>query len=148
MPWSPLRYLRKTLAASSVIRRMPTLFEAEVLLAEGNPAEAIAFMEAKDTMYTPTLTYTEMGFYNMPFIRTWSPGPMLALGDNKSAIEEYERMLTIDPSDADRRMLVPVYLYRVAVLYEEEGQYDLAARNYERYLDIMKHADDRNHRGR
>lgn len=51
-------------------------------------------------------------------------------------------MLTLDPSNADRRMLVPDYLYRVAVLYEEEGRYDLAAKKYVRYLDIMKRADD------
>ena len=51
-------------------------------------------------------------------------------------------MLTFDPGSADRRLLVPVYHYRVAVLYEKEGRYDLAAKNYERYLELMKYADD------
>ena len=125
-----------------MVRRMPVLLEAEVLLAEGRPADAIAFMAAKDTMYTPTLTYSDVGFYNIPFKQDVVARAHVALGDNASAIREYERMLTLDPSSADRRMLVPTYLYRVAVLYEEEGRYDLAIEHLERYLEIKKHADD------
>ena len=125
-----------------MVRRMPILLEAEVLLSEGRPAKAIVFMAAKDTMYTPTLTYDKVGFYNIPFKQDVVARAHVALGDKAGAIEEYERMLILDPADADRRMRVPVYHYRVAVLYEKEGQYDLAAKNYERYLDIMKRADE------
>ncbi len=124
------------------VRRMPTLLEAEVLLAEGRPADAISFMAEKDTMYTPTLTYGQVGFYNLPFRQDVVARAYVSLGDNEKAIKEYERMLTFDPASADRRMLVPVYLYRVGILYEEEGQYDLAVERYERYLEIMKHADE------
>jgi tetratricopeptide (TPR) repeat protein len=124
------------------VRRVPVLLEAEVLLAESRPAEAIAFMAAKDTMYTPTLIYYEVGYYNVPPEQDVVARAHTALGENARAIEEYERMLTFDPASADRRMRVPIYHYRVAVLYEEEGRYDLAMENYEKYLEIMKHADD------
>jgi tetratricopeptide (TPR) repeat protein len=127
---------------SRTVRRMPTLLEAEVMLAEGRPAEAIAFMASEDTMYTPTLVYGEAGYYNLPLQQDVVARAYVALGDNGSAIREYERMLTIDPSNADRRMRVPVYHYRLAVLQEKEGQYDLAAKNYERYLEYMKRADE------
>ena len=125
-----------------LVRRMPVLLEAEVLLAEGRPADAIAFMAAKDTMYTPTLIYSDVGFYNLPVHQDVVARAYVRLGDNVSAIREYEHMLTLDPASADRRMLIPAYLYRVAVLYEKEGRYDLSMESYERYLDIMKHADD------
>ena len=125
-----------------LVRRMPILLEAEVLLAEDRPADAIAFMAAKDTMYAPTLIYSGVGYYNLPLHQDVVARAYVRLGDNVSAIREYERMLTLDPSSADRRMLVPTYLYRVAVLYEEEGRYDLAIESYERYLEIMKHADE------
>ena len=123
---SPSFEEHKTLAR--LVRRMPILLEAEVLLSEGRPAETIAFMAAKDTMYTPVLTYGEVGFYNIPIKQDVVARAYVALGDNAGAIREYEAMLTLDPSSADRRMLVPIYLYRVAVLYEEEARYDLAQR--------------------
>ena len=125
-----------------MVRRMPTLLEAEVLLAEGRPADAIAFMAERDTMYIPILSYAQAGFYNLPSRQDVVARAYVRLGDNLKAIEEYERMLTFDPESADRRILVPVYLYRVAVLYEEEGRYDLASEYYERYLNIMYRADE------
>jgi tetratricopeptide (TPR) repeat protein/TolB-like protein/predicted Ser/Thr protein kinase len=125
-----------------MVRRMPTLLEAEVLLADGRPADAIAYMAQRDTMYIPILSYAQAGYYNMPSYQDVVARAYVRLGDNAKAIEEYERMLTFDPESADRRVLVPVYLYRVAVLYEQEGRYDLADAHLERYLDIMKHADE------
>jgi serine/threonine protein kinase/tetratricopeptide (TPR) repeat protein len=123
-------------------RRMPALLKAEVLLAEGRPSDAIAFMEAEDTMYIAGINYSDLAYYNMPTRQDVVARAYVALGDNAAAIREYERMLTFDPSSADRRLRIPAYHYRVALLYEEEGQYDLAARNYERYLEIMKRADE------
>jgi tetratricopeptide (TPR) repeat protein/TolB-like protein len=135
-------YFENNRSGAMQCRRMPVLLEAEVLLADGKPAEAIAFMEAEDSMYTPRIYFKTLGMYNLPTRQDVVARAYVALGDNASAIGEYERMLTFDPSSADRRLRIPIYRYLVAVLYEAEGQYDLAVQNYERYLHIMKKADD------
>jgi tetratricopeptide (TPR) repeat protein len=129
-------------SAAMECRRMPALLEAEVLLAEGRPSDAIAFMEAHDTLYTARIYYSTLGYYNMPTRQDVVARAYVALGNNAAAIKEYERMLTFDPSSTDRRLRIPAYHYRVALLYEEEKRYDLAALNYERYLDMMKRADE------
>jgi serine/threonine protein kinase/tetratricopeptide (TPR) repeat protein len=134
-------FYREHRAVARLTRRLPIMLEAEVLLADGRPSEAIAFVEAQDTMYIPTLEYNEVGFYNLPMVQDVVPRAYVALGENARAIEEYEKLLTFDPSSSDRRMRVAEYHYRLALLYEEDGRYDLAADQYEEYLDIMKRAD-------
>ncbi len=111
-------------------------------LAEGKPDEAVAFMEARDTMYTPALIYDEVGYYNMPPLQDVVARAYVALGDTARAIGEYEKLLAFDPSSADRRMLVPLYHYRVALLCEAEKRREAAAGHYERYLELMEKSDD------
>jgi tetratricopeptide (TPR) repeat protein len=123
-------------------RRMPHILEAEVLLAEGRPSDAIALMKAKDMMFTPKIHFAALGYYNLPTCQDVVARAWVALGNNGNAIKEYEGMITFDPSGPDRRLPVPVYHYRVALLYEKEGRNDMAARHLDRYLEYMKHADE------
>ena len=51
-------------------------------------------------------------------------------------------MITFDPESKDRRMIHPKFHYRLAKLYEQTNQIEKATKEYEKFLDLWKNADE------
>jgi tetratricopeptide (TPR) repeat protein len=62
-------------------------------------------------------------------------------GHLDEAIEEYKKLITFDPAGQDRRMHNPVYHYRLAKLYEQQGVKEEAKKEYARFLELWRNAD-------
>ena len=52
-------------------------------------------------------------------------------------------MITFDPDSKDRRLVCPLFHYRLGVLYEEKRNLEKARQQYEKFLDICGQADPR-----
>ncbi|OGD22072.1 MAG: hypothetical protein A2W03_05445 [Candidatus Aminicenantes bacterium RBG_16_63_16] len=79
--------------------------------------------------------------YNLNVPRDLLARSYAEAGELEKAIAEYERILTFDPNDPDRRLTDPLCHYRLAKLYEQKGQKTKAAARYQRFLDLWKNAD-------
>ena len=117
---------------------------AEVLLLEGNPAEAIAIM-GRD-FKPPILGYGAhpfLGylFLNLPLEQDVVPRAYEKMGDIEKAIEAYRKLITFNPKSQDRRMHNPVYHYRLAKLYDSKGLKEQARAEYQNLLEHWKDAD-------
>jgi tetratricopeptide (TPR) repeat protein len=120
------------------------ILEAEILLAEGNPEEAIAALEEQSLarVQLPAIQYVEsVIFYNMPELKDVLARAHQQKGNLDSAIVEYEWLVTFDPSSKARYLVHPLYHYRLAKLYEEKGWKGKAIDQYEQFLDLWKNAD-------
>jgi tetratricopeptide (TPR) repeat protein len=114
----------------------------ELLLTEGSSKEAIDLSKRMALPWTPPI--------NLPYVTIRHnlnvPRDLLArsyekAGDLERAIAEYERVLTFDPNDPDRRLTDPLCHYRLARLYEQKGEKGKAAARYRRFLELWKEAD-------
>jgi tetratricopeptide (TPR) repeat protein/tRNA A-37 threonylcarbamoyl transferase component Bud32 len=120
------------------------ILEAEILLAEGNPEQAIATLEEKSLsrVKPPALQYVEsVTYYNIPGLKDVLARAYQQKGDLDSAIVEYERLVTFDPNSKARYLVHPLYHYRLAKLYEEKGLESKAIEHLEKFLDLWKDAD-------
>jgi serine/threonine protein kinase/tetratricopeptide (TPR) repeat protein len=118
------------------------LLEAELLLAEGSVNEAMRAGEAVPSIGVPFATgETALFFYNSPVERDVVARAYKAKGDLEKAISEYERLLAVDSSRTDRRLIPPIFHHRLAKLYEEKGRAKEAVQQYQKFLTIMSEAD-------
>ncbi|MEE9567431.1 MAG: hypothetical protein V3W17_08045, partial [Desulfobacteria bacterium] len=79
--------------------------------------------------------------YNIPFLRDTLAQFYAQRGDLDKAIAEYEKLVTFDPESVARRLIHPLYHYRLAVLYEAKGWEGKAIDHYEKFLFLWKDAD-------
>jgi tetratricopeptide (TPR) repeat protein len=115
------------------------LLLAEALIAEDSVDKAISVAERM----TPDFPYGG-GFifdYSYPFLRDVLARAHKQKGKLDKAIAEYERLITFDPNQKDRRLIHPKYHYRLAKLYEEKGRTGKASEQYEKFLELWKNAD-------
>ena len=117
------------------------LLYAEVLLAEDSLEKAIGVC-INASLFEISMNSLEMLTYNAPFPRDLLARVYLQKEEKDKAIAEYERLITFDPKSKDRRLIYPIYHYRLAKLYEEKGLSDKAIGQYERFLEIWKDADE------
>ena len=118
--------------------------EAEVQLAEGNPDAAI-----RTALATPPVgrgTCMISGIFNFmyntpPIERDVAARAYVKKGDIDRAIAEYEYLVSTAPEKKDRLLILPIYHYRLAKLYEQRGRSKLAAEQYGAFLRITKGAD-------
>jgi serine/threonine protein kinase/tetratricopeptide (TPR) repeat protein len=115
--------------------------KAEILLAEGEPQEAIIVCEQAGPRDIPAMNAGSIATYNMPFMRDTLARAYVQMDDLDSAISEYERILTFDPEGPERRLIHPRLHYRLAKLYEVKGRKEEAIEQYQKFLDIWKEAD-------
>jgi tetratricopeptide (TPR) repeat protein len=119
--------------------------QAEVLLLEGKPAEAIAWIEKELKLTIPAYGPPNFPFnyyyLNFPLDQDVVPRAYAKIGNIDKAIEAYRKLIDFDPKKADRRMHNPLYHYRVAKLYELKGLKDRAKAEYLKLLEIWKDAD-------
>jgi len=120
------------------------ILQAEVWLSEGRAAEAISFLEKEFRLQIPiiSLTYARtFTLYNFPLDQDVLARAYQKMGNLDKAIEEFKKLLTLDPANQDRRLHNPVYHYRLAKLYELKGLKGDSKKEYARFLEFWKDAD-------
>jgi serine/threonine protein kinase/tetratricopeptide (TPR) repeat protein len=116
--------------------------EAEILLAEGRPHEAIRLLEKAPPKILISLSWSPyMIFYNFPFLKDTLARAYEQNGEIDKAVVEYERLTSLYPQSGAPSLVHPKYYYRLAKLYEKKGQKTRARENLEKFLGQWKDAD-------
>jgi tetratricopeptide (TPR) repeat protein len=113
---------------------------AEALLAEGSLEEAVAVGKKLGWGFSIS-TFRTIAYYNLYFFKDLLARVYRQKGEWDKAIAEYERLMTFGPESKDRRLIHPLFHYRLAGLYEEKGWEGKAIEHYEKFLDLWKDAD-------
>ena len=116
------------------------LLEAEILLAEGRPNDAIRCIVSDFKLQVPSVS-PELFYMNVPYAQDVLARAYAAKGDLDRAIAEYKRLLTFDPASKDRRLKNPRYEYRLAKLLEQRGSTAEALAHYMTFLEYWKDAE-------
>ncbi len=122
---------------TDMARYNAALYRAEVLLAEGEVDSAITTAKSAPHIDIPNMGTVPILYYNYPAERDVLARAYARKGALAEAIAEYERLLAIDPAGGDLRLKYALFHYRLARLYEEDGQRDKAAGQYEKFIDIV-----------
>ena len=117
------------------------LLASEIFLAEGSPEKAVETLKQVPRFGWDDLWNADAAVaYNSPFLKDVAAALMRRRATCK-AIAEYERLTSFDPKNPERRLIHPLYHYRLAKLYEQKGQKAKARARYERFLELWKDAD-------
>jgi len=82
-----------------------------------------------------------LGGSNMPLAVTGIAELLDRRGETDKAIEEYRLLMTTGPGTGLRRLINPLYHFRIAGLYEKKGDKAKAIEHYRKFLGIWKNAD-------
>jgi tetratricopeptide (TPR) repeat protein len=125
-------------ASREIIEYWLSILAAEIALMENVPEKAVEI--AADTA-PPNPYYWRNTAYLVPLERDVLGRALQALGRTEEAISEYERLTTFDSQRDERFWIFPIYRYRLAKLYEKNGERDLALEEFQRFLDLWREAD-------
>ena len=119
-----------------------TLLNTGILMLKKNYTAAV---KNRREIYFPELSFNfRMIQYNLPPQTDLTAISYEKLGQPDKAIEEYKKITYYDPHSLERRIIHPVYHYRLGLLYEEKGMIKDAVSEYQLYLDIHKNSDAAN----
>ena len=119
-----------------------SLLASEILLTEGSFEKAAETFQQVPRFGSPDITFVGgAAAYNMPFLKDVAARAYRKMDESGKAIAEYERLTSFDPKNPERRLIHPLYHYRLAKLYEQKGQKAKAAARYQRFLELWKDAD-------
>jgi tetratricopeptide (TPR) repeat protein/tRNA A-37 threonylcarbamoyl transferase component Bud32 len=132
-------------AATTAARAGPGLnvrrLQAAVLAADGKVDEAIAAL-------APAWPGTTSGGYlaqTISYLCPLAQDDLARLYVQKEewdrAIAEYKVLTVIGPEHTNRRLIHPIYRYRLAQVYEKKGMNAEAAAEYERFVKLREKAD-------
>ena len=118
------------------------LLASEIFLAEGSPEKAVETFKQVPRFGWDDLWNADAAVaYNSPFLKDVAARAYAQNGELGKAIAAYERLTSFDPKNPERRLIHPLYHYRLAKLYEQKGQKAKALARYQRFLDLWKDAD-------
>ncbi|MFV1988914.1 MAG: tetratricopeptide repeat protein [Gemmatimonadota bacterium] len=112
---------------------------AEVLRAQGRPAEALAELDKArvEIFYHRTMVSPFVGVVSQRFLRAEL---LRELGRHEEALVWYENLVQVNPGEV---AYLPIVHLRRAELYEELGDSEAAAVQYADFLRLWTDADDR-----
>jgi eukaryotic-like serine/threonine-protein kinase len=114
-------------------------------LGRGNEEAALreAALPRSYEIVNPNLNFNLMsiGANNMPLTADGIAQLLARRGQIDKAIDEYRLLMTTGPGTSLRRLINPIYHFRVAGLYEKKGDKAKAIEHYRKFLDIWKNAD-------
>ncbi len=117
------------------------VLKSEVMLAEGQVDKCISYSEKELATNMPSWAIDYQMAFNFPFLRDVLARAYQQNEEIEKAIAEYERLTTFDPESRNRLLVHPKNYYRLAKLYEQQGNKTKAIENYEKFLDLWKDAD-------
>jgi tetratricopeptide (TPR) repeat protein len=121
------------------------LLEGEIALAEGNPQKAEAAFaagEPRGKMWLHLTTAPLTLLANNLTFRDGLARAARARGDIAGAIAQYRRLLTTGPEQQWTSMYEPRYVLEIARLLEQSGDQTGARKEYARFLELWKNADN------
>ena len=118
------------------------LLRAEILLKQGLFDKAASVCEKIQPWEIPSMNSSNIISYNTPFLKDEKALAYAGSGALDKAIAEYERLITFNPGSKDRYLIHPKYHYKLAKLYEAKGRPREAVKQYEKFLQIWKAADE------
>lgn len=122
------------------------LLEGEIQIAEGLVKDSIDIEKDIPFRFRKTYSVMQSEFFALRYIlpcqKDITARAYIAMNNTDKAITEYERIIAFDPKDVDRRLIHPLYHYRLAKLYEDKGLGEKAIAEYRKFLEIWKDADD------
>ena len=124
------------------IKRWYHLLMAEVLLKEGKAESAIDQCKNFGPAQIPNIQqifYPQI--YNLPYIHDTLARAYVQNGDLDNAISEYLQLTSFNPVNKDRRLIHPLYHYRLAKLYQRKGLKQKAIKSYNKFIDLWKNCD-------
>ena len=91
----------------------------------------------------PNLNFNLMslGGHNVPLTLSGIAELLDRRGQVDKAIEEYRQLMTTGPGTGLRRLINPIYHFKIAGLYEKKGDKAKAVEHYRKFLEIWKNAD-------
>jgi len=117
------------------------ILRAELALAEDEPRMALAEAEKIVLWDFPGMSSIDIVPYNVPFLVDVSARAYWKMGDLERAAAEYRRLMTVDADNRYRRLIHPLYHYRLGRILEEKGDKPGAAAEYRKFLECWKDAD-------
>ena len=117
------------------------IFTAEILLAGGSLDKAISTFEEEVLLEIPYMHSWLVLLYNTPYPRDVLARIYQKKEDLDRAITEYERLITFNPESKERRLIHPLFYFRLAKLYEQRDRGEKAIEHYQKFLDLWKDAD-------
>jgi serine/threonine protein kinase/tetratricopeptide (TPR) repeat protein len=118
-----------------------------ILMYLGRGEEEAALREAalprSYEIVNPNLNFNLMsiGAANVPLTADGIAQLLARRGQIDKAIEEYRLLMTTGPGTGLRRLINPIYHFRLAGLYETKGDKAKAIEHYRKFLEIWKNAD-------
>jgi len=123
----------------TVIPEQAGFLQAEIWIARDSADRAIAACQNAPAWRIPYMSDTAgMLTYNLPFHKDTLARAYLLAGMTRKAVGEYERLCMFHPDSRDRRLIHPLYHYRLAGLCHTLGRTEQALEQYDRVLEIWK----------
>jgi len=114
---------------------------AEILIREGRFEDCVSHCDSVKVPRIFILSFDSPPIYNFPFLVDQRARALERKGMLADAIAEYRRQLTFDPDSDNRRLIHPLYHYRLAGLCERAGMVSDARIEYETFLRLWDKAD-------
>ena len=119
------------------------LLQAKILFAENEFTKVIEFCKNSPHIGTPAWWSTIVIFHeNMPAMKDELAQAYYKTGQLDKAIDTYKKLIELKTNEQLRSLTHPKYHYRLAKLYEEKGLKDEALKEYQRFLELWKDADE------
>lgn len=141
-----LQIAKKTLdgihfRGDDIYRYWLELLEGEIVLGNGDSKLAIQLLR-QVVPPNPYFRNTRPRLYILPIYRDGLARAYYAAGEVENAISEYKRLISFDPESKERFWIDPKYHYRLGILFDERGNNELAAEEYEKFTDFWQDADE------